>query len=135
MNTPPEPWDSSDVIAAAVRRLYEEMCQAMVDRDVQMLEDILGDNFTLTHMTGYRQPKREWLDDISTRQMEYHDIATIDVSIDASTGADGSAVLTARTLTDATIWGGRGTWRLQLRSWFERSGDDWVFSRTVASTW
>ncbi|WP_161958232.1 hypothetical protein [Arthrobacter sp. H-02-3] len=43
--------------------------------------------------------------------------------------------LTARTLTDATIWGSRSTWHLTLRSWFEPHGDDWVIARTVASTW
>ncbi|MBT2549338.1 hypothetical protein [Arthrobacter sp. ISL-65] len=43
--------------------------------------------------------------------------------------------LIARTLTDATIWGARATWRLTLRSWFEPHGDGWVIARTVASTW
>ncbi|MBG6218505.1 hypothetical protein IWX75_002988 [Arthrobacter sp. CAN_A6] len=54
-------------------------------------------------MTGYVQPRNEWLDDISTGQMQYHDVVTIDLNVDASTGQDGAPVLTARTATDATI--------------------------------
>lgn len=108
----------------------------MVERDVQTLETMLADGYTLTHMTGYVQPRSEWLDDIKTRNMDYHDIVTIDVSFKSpAQDRDGMLVLTARTFTDATIWGGHGSWRLQLRSWFEPVGEDWLFARTVASTW
>ncbi|MHA7207925.1 nuclear transport factor 2 family protein [Arthrobacter sp. MDT1-65] len=119
-----------------VRRLHNDMCEAMMGQDSHQLGELLAGDYSLTHMTGYLQPKTEWLDDISTGQMRYHDIVTVELDIDTpADDQNGAPVLTARTLTDATIWGGRGTWRLQLRSWFEPSGDDWVFSRTVASTW
>jgi hypothetical protein len=87
----------------------------MVAGDLAELDSILADEFTLTHMTGYVQAMAEWLDAIETGQ-------TV-------------PALTARTFTDATIWGARATWRLTLRSWFEPRGDDWVITRTVASTW
>ena len=117
---------------AAVKALHARMCEAMVLKDAAELEGILADGYTLTHMTGYVQPKADWLRDIETDRMQYHSMDTVEVAV----GRDGSVpVLTARTLTDATIWGGHGTWRLQLRSRFERHDDGWIFTRTVASTW
>lgn len=122
----------TDGTAAAVRALHDALCEAMVAGDVAGLDSILTDGFTLTHMTGYVQSKSEWLDAIETGQMQYHRVETVEATISAEGATPG---LTARTLTDATIWGSRSTWRLTLRSWFEPYGDDWVVARTVASTW
>lgn len=80
---------------------------AMVVGDTSALDSLLDDGFTLTHMTGYVQSKVDWLDAIDSNEMQYHEIN------DVETAAAG-AVLTVRTITDATIWGGRAEWRLQL---------------------
>jgi hypothetical protein len=122
----------TDVTAAAVRALHDALCEAMVAGDVAELDSILAGGFTLTHMTGHVQSKSEWLDAIETGRMQYHRMETVEATISAERTTPG---LTARTLTDATIWGSRSTWRLTLRSWFEPHGDDWVLERTVASTW
>lgn len=118
--------------AGAIRALHEAMREAMVASDVAELDSILADGFTLTHMTGYVQSKAEWLDAIESGEMQYHRMETVQATL----GTDVAVPeLTARTLTDATIWGSRATWRLMLRSWFEPRGDGWVITRTVASTW
>ncbi|SDK55145.1 protein of unknown function [Arthrobacter sp. ov407] len=115
-----------------LEELHGALCEAMVGRDLAALGALLADGFTLTHMTGYVQPKAEWLDAIETGQMQYHRMETVEATL----STEGTApALTARTLTDATIWGSRATWRLTLRSWFEPRGVDWVITRTVASTW
>ena len=118
--------------AQAANALHKAMCEAMVAGDVAGLDSILAEEFTLTHMTGYVQSKAEWLDAIDTGQMQYHRIETVEATFNSEGTAPG---LTARTLTDATIWGSRATWRLTLRSWFEPHGEEWVIARTVASTW
>lgn len=118
--------------APALEELHRALCEAMVYRDLAGLDAILADEFTLTHMTGYVQSRSEWLDAIESGEMRYHRMETVEAAI----STEGTApALTARTLTDATIWGSRATWRLSLRSWFEPRGDDWVITRTVASTW
>lgn len=64
-------------------------------------------------------------------EMQYHQMETVE----ATHSTEGTVpVLTARTLTDAPIWGSRASWRLTLRSWFEPRGDGWVIARTVAAT-
>jgi ketosteroid isomerase-like protein len=120
------------VTAEAIEALHEAMCEAMVAGDLAELDVILAEDFTLTHMTGYVQSRSQWLDAIETGEMRYHRMETVEATI-STEGTVPS--LAARTLTDATIWGSRATWRLVLRSWFEPRDDDWVITRTVASTW
>lgn len=118
--------------AAAARLLHEQECAAMVAADVDTLGALLSDDFTLTHMTGYMQSRGEWLDEVKTGQMTYHAMENVDVKVEQ--GGDG-VVLTARTVTEATIWAGHGTWRLELRTEVEETASGWMATRTVASTW
>jgi len=65
--------------------------------------------------------------------MTYHSMDDVGLSVeDTDTG---NPVLTVRTRTDATIWGGRGRWPLQLEIHFVHEGTAWIAARTVASTW
>jgi ketosteroid isomerase-like protein len=124
------PVDDPDL--AAARANYGAQRRAMVAGDADALGALLAEDFTLVHMTGYRQPKAEWLADVASGAITYHSIADIDVTVDVSGEAP---VVTARTRTAATIWGASGTWPLQLRITFMRTGDSWVAAGTVASTW
>jgi Domain of unknown function (DUF4440) len=119
-------------VAAAVLDNYEAQRQTMIAGDADALGDLLADDFVLVHMTGYRQPKAEWLADVRSGAMSYHAMTDVDVSVDVSGEAP---VVTARTRTAATIWGATGTWPLQLRIAFTRDGGAWVAAGTVASTW
>ena len=119
-------------IAAALRANYEAQRRAMVAGDADALGDLLGADFTLTHMTGYRQPRAEWLADVRSGEMTYHAMEDVEVSVDV---ASGSPTVTARTRTDATIWGGRGTWPLTLVIRVRQQDGAWLASSAVASTW
>ncbi len=124
--------DSEQDIAEEIRANYQAQCDAMVGADVSELSDLLAPEFTLTHMTGYLQPKSEWLDDIATGQMIYHSIHNVDITTDITPDR---VTLTARSRTRATIWGAEGTWPLQLRIDYTHGRAGWIATRTVASTW
>jgi hypothetical protein len=57
-----------DRILAASRAIYG----AMLDGRTDDLDRLLDDHYSLTHMTGYRQSKQEWLSAIDAGQMRYH---------------------------------------------------------------
>jgi hypothetical protein len=123
--------DDTDIRAAALAN-YEGQRRAMVAGDADALGALLAGDFTLVHMTGYRQPRAEWLADVRSGAMTYHSMEDVDVDVDVSGDAP---VVTARTRTAATIWGASGTWPLQLRISFAHEGTGWVAAETVASTW
>src|SRR4051812_39638487 len=106
---------SRDETEAALRENYEAQRAGMLAGDSEALGELLADGFTLTHMTGYEQSRSEWLGQVSSGEMTYHSMQ--DVAVTVNLGGD-TPVLTARTRTDATIWGGRGGWPLQLEIHF-----------------
>ncbi|WP_435110941.1 nuclear transport factor 2 family protein [Nocardiopsis synnemataformans] len=117
---------------SVVRSNFAAQEDAMVRGDGEALGALLADGFTLTHMTGYRQTKAEWLDQVRTGEMAYHRVENVDVAVDLSGGAP---VLLARTRTEATIWGAHGTWRLRLRIRFAEVDGVWLAAESVASIW
>ena len=114
------------------RAVFQAECEAMLAADSVSLGALLAPAFTLTHMTGYVQPRDAWLGDVSARHMEYHSMEVLETLVET---ADGGPVLSAWTLTHATIWGMRGTWRLLLKNYFREVDGEWLITRTVASTW
>lgn len=126
---PPTP---SQTDREAILQAHHAYLDAMVEEDTPSLDDLLDAGFTLTHMTGYVQPKAEWLAEMKAGQFVYHSIDEVDTALDL----DGStARLTVRTMTDAKVYGSRADWRLLLTTDYGRRGDTWIPLRTVATTW
>ncbi|MBP3089090.1 nuclear transport factor 2 family protein [Corynebacterium sp. sy017] len=113
-----------------IHALHETLCTAMLTADTEALDALLAEDFTLTHMTGYVQPKEEWLAQITSGEMAYHSMDTVELSL-----VD-DVTFRSRTHTRATIWGMHGTWPLQLTSHCQQDDDgSWIIRSTVATTW
>ncbi|WP_052425095.1 nuclear transport factor 2 family protein [Streptomyces fulvoviolaceus] len=112
---------------------YRAYLQAMTDGDTDALATMLDDGFSLTHITGYAQPKAEWLSQMRAGQFVYHSVTEKDMTVEV----DGDAArLVGRIVTDATVYGMHTNWRLQLSTDYARGSDDtWTALRTVATTW
>jgi len=50
---------------------YRQFNVAMAADDVRTLDQLLASTFTLTHMTGYVQPRASWLSEVGDGQMHY----------------------------------------------------------------
>jgi hypothetical protein len=111
---------------------YQTQLRAMTKGDTVTLASLLDEGFSLTHITGYRQPKAEWLAQMRMGQFVYHRISERTVSIDVR-GQNGRLV--GRLVTDATIYGTRANWRLQLAIDCTLRAGQWIALRSVASTW
>lgn len=115
-------------------QLYRAENEAMVKKDISRLDMILGDRMTLTHMTGYVQPKLEWIDQIQNKEMQYMESkeeAIKDIRVEENWGQ-----LTGQNLVTAKIWGGsKNVWPLQMKMYFEKNNGRWVISKQVASTY
>lgn len=115
-------------------QLYRAENEAMVKKDISRLDMILGDRMTLTHMSGYVQPKLEWIDQIQNEEMQYlesKEEAIKDIRVEGNLGQ-----LTGQNLVTAKIWGGsKNVWPLQMKMYFEKNNGRWVISKQVASTY
>ena len=45
-----------------VRKLYIDLCEASINKDLIKLDKILSDDYVLVHMTGMKQTKEDYLD-------------------------------------------------------------------------
>ncbi|MEU9639542.1 nuclear transport factor 2 family protein [Streptomyces tendae] len=125
---------SSDVpLPKDLRDVHRAYLDGMREGDTEALDGLLARDFTLTHMTGYVQPKAEWLAQMREGRFIYHSITEEDVAWDSE--ADGTVRLTVKTVTDATVYGTRADWRLRLSTDYARHDEVWTPQRTVATTW
>ena len=128
MRTSPDESTRDKVVEA-----YRVYLRAMTDGDTDALDGMLDDGFSLTHITGYVQQKAEWLSQMRAGRFDYHSVTEKDLTVEV--GGD-TARLVGRIITDATVYGTRAHWRLQLATDYTRESDGtWTALRTVATTW
>jgi hypothetical protein len=122
---------SSSEAQAEVVEAYRAMYRGLLERDTGLLDGLLDSEYTLTHMTGYRQSRQEWLQQVDSGEMRYHSARPVSTSVEIT---GDTAVLVGNDVVDATIWGGQGTWNLQLTTTYQHRDGAWLALRTVATT-
>ena len=116
-----------------IEALYKQMYRAMVEKDTVTLNQVHADEFVLTHMTGMRQSKQEYIRAIADGTLNYYEATheQIDIRINGD-----RATLTGRSRVSAAVFGGgRHTWRLQLTFHLVKRDGRWLFTDSKASTY
>ena len=115
---------------ARVLAVVRQLAQLMIDRDTAALNDILDEHYTLTHMTGYVQPKTEWFNEVMKESMKYYSAKEVKNSVKIN---GNEAEVIVQNLVDARIWGSRNTWRLQQTMQLEKRNEKWIILKSVAT--
>lgn len=115
----------------AIRELSDQQHVAMLAGDVETLDRLLADDFTATHISGYVQPKAEWLAQIASGDMQYHN--SEEVSWNVTVNGD-TAIVERRARLDATIYGTRRVWPIASTATMTKTGGRWVIKQSVATT-
>ncbi|KPH15274.1 hypothetical protein AMQ68_02200 [Chryseobacterium sp. ERMR1:04] len=102
----------------------------MIEKDIAGINKIVDVDFTLTHITGYVQSKKDWFTEIESEQMKYYSYTEVKTSV--SITAD-KATFVGQNLLDARIWGTRNTWRLQQTMQLEKRNGKWIILKSVAT--
>ena len=112
---------------------YEAMYKAMIAKDTLALGRLLTDDSVLVHMTGHRQPRKEYLSEIASGVLNYYSVETdaLEITVDGDT-----ARMTGRSRVNAAVYGGgRHTWRLQMDSQLRKENGMWRIAYSRASTY
>ena len=107
-----------------IEQWLTEWGQAMVDADTAKLSSMMADDIVVRHITGRTQTKREWLDEVASGSMDYHEIHYRDVEVNVIDR--NNAELSYTSVITATIWGGYGTWTLQGSGRLARRNGKWI---------
>lgn len=103
----------------------------MIGKDLIRLDEILDPDFTLTHITGYVQPKTEWFAEIESEQMKYYGYEELKTTVHIN---GDKATLVSQNLLDARIWSTRNKWRLQQSMDFGKRNQKWIILQSIATT-
>ena len=118
--------DKSQILEVA-----RQLTQFMIDKNVVEMKKILDKNFTLTHITGYVQPKEEWFSEIESERMKYYSYREVKTTVTI----DGEkATLVGQNILDARIWGTRNNWNLQQTMQLEKRNEKWIIIKSIATT-
>ena len=113
--------------------LYKQMYQAMIAKDIATLNTILAEGSVLIHMTGTKQPKKQYLHEIENGTLNYYSVEDDEISITVN---GTTAEMTGRSRVNAAVYGGgRHTWRLQMKSKLAKNDGRWQFVESKASTY
>lgn len=116
-----------------IQALYEAMYRAMIAKDTVELGRLLTDDSVLVHMTGHRQPRKEYLSEIVSGVLNYYSVETdsLEITVDGDT-----ARMVGRSRVNAAVYGGgRHTWRLQMDSQLRKENGVWRIAYSRASTY
>lgn len=111
--------------------LTRHLTQSMINKNIEAIDDIVDPDFTLTHITGYVQSRKDWFEEIFSERMKYYSYQEIKTEIQLDSD---KAVFIGQNLLDARIWGSRNNWRLQQIMHLEKQNDKWIILKSVATT-
>ena len=101
--------------------------QAMIEKDFEKLDEIICDNYTLTHMSGKTQTKQEFINEIMDGTLNYYK-STIN-NPDIMLFGENKAIFKADVTLDAKVYGMKGTWTLHSQQTLEKISDKWYISK------
>ena len=116
-----------------LKNLYNEMWQALLTKDIKILDEIHADEFILTHMTGMNQPKDEYLRCVRAGELNYFSAQVENIFVEVN-GTQGKLI--GQSKVEAEVFGGRkNIWRLQLNFDVEKRAGKWILTYGKASTY
>ncbi|WP_061776327.1 nuclear transport factor 2 family protein [Levilactobacillus senmaizukei] len=114
-----------------ILQLYRDYNAAMAVDDVRVLDKLLATDFTLTHMTGYVQPRQEWLAEMSAGTMRY--FTSVEERVTVTKTATGWQVVGDNQVAASIHGSGRHTWPLRTVLTIERQTGPWKIQRAVVT--
>lgn len=116
-----------------ILQVYRDYNRAMAADDVTALASLLAPDFTLTHMTGYVQPRAEWLQEISAGTMHY--FSSVEDHVRMTSTTTGWQVVGQNRVV-ASIHGSRQTeWPLNTVLRLEKVAGHWQIQSAVVTTY
>ena len=117
---------SFDASQIEVLNSFKEFQQAMIDKDESVLNMIMDEDYTLTHMSGKIQTKQEYIMDIMNGVLNYYHSTIKEPKIIVN---DIYARLTADVELDAKVYGIKGSWTLKTEISMKKINDKWILSK------
>nr|WP_247965193.1 nuclear transport factor 2 family protein [Lactiplantibacillus plantarum] len=114
----------------AVARVVHQQVQGMLEKNLELLDQVIAPNAKLVHITGTVQSKVEWLQQIRLGRMHYFSSHEVLFQVVVK-GKQAQVVM--RNELDARIYGFRNTWPLQSKVELVKGPHGWQIIASHAS--
>ena len=105
---------------------FIEFQYAMIEKDLEKLNELLDDSYTLTHMSGKTQTKTKYIGEIMDETLNYYESIINNPII---TITENKALLKADVTLDAKVYGMKGKWTLHSEQTMEKIDGKWYLSQ------
>ena len=104
---------------------YQAVQQAMIDKDIDSLDEIILDGTIFRHMSGKTQTKDEYFADIRDGRLDYQSYTMTDAKV-VIDGDD--ATLTCRVVLTANAYGAQGSWPFNVTAHLVKIDGEWYMT-------
>ncbi len=116
-----------------LKNAYKLLYRGMIEKNRDVLSEVLDSNFILIHMTGMRQSKEAFIKAVEDGTLNY--FSAEHQNIETEIHGD-NAVLIGQSIVNAAVFGGgKHTWRLQLKIKLTKDGEGWLMNEAQASVY
>ena len=114
-----------------IKKLYIDLCDASISKDLGKLNEILSDDYVLVHMTGIKQSKKDYIKSVKTGQLSYFDSKHENIQVHIN-GND--ATIIGKTKTLASPFGSaKSWWNLKQDLTVKKINGKWKITQSKAS--
>ena len=106
---------------------FKEFLEAIIEKDDEKLYAIMDDNYILTHMSGKRQTKEEYINEVMDGTLNYYKSKIIHPQV--SILEENRARLIANVELDAKVYGIKGTWTLNTDVSMKKIDNKWFLNQ------
>ena len=116
-----------------IKQIYIDLCNASKDKDIEVLNNLLSDDYILVHMTGINQSKEEYINSVLSGELIYYESIHEDILVDIK---GNKAKVIGKTKTLASPYGmHKSWWRLRQVMKLEKIDGKWLIKKSVASSY
>lgn len=116
-----------------IRDLYIKLCDASINKDIELINQILSEDYVLIHMTGKKQSKQDYINSVKNGELKYYE--SVHESIDININGD-EATLIGKTKTLASPFEfGKTWWNLKQDMLLKKENGIWMIKKSKASAY
>ena len=116
-----------------IKNCYRQMYNGMLEKDRNILTEVLDDSFVLVHMTGMHQSKADFIRAVEDGTLNYFSAEHQSIKVKIQ---EGQAELIGQSLVNAAVFGGGWhTWRLQQKLQLIKEEGGWKITESRTSTY
>lgn len=102
---------------------FEKMQQAMIDKDIETLRELTSEDKTFTHMSGKKQTREEFFEEIQRDILNYHRYVIHNPLIRVN---GNYAYLKTNVTLTARVYGISGSWTLFTEAYYVKQQGEWI---------